>query len=51
MSARTMNFPVDAGVLTCLLSVHVNMDWPRFVVSLFVLAGMVGFMLYSWVKR
>ncbi|MGA7884265.1 MAG: hypothetical protein WCA44_00890 [Acidobacteriaceae bacterium] len=46
-----MKFPLDAGVLPGLLEYHVNVDWPRLLVSLLVFAGLLGYMVYSWMKR
>jgi hypothetical protein len=51
MAARTMKYLADAGVLLGVFSVRVNMDWPRFFVSMFVLAGLLGYMIYSWGRR
>ncbi|HEX3987192.1 MAG TPA: hypothetical protein VHX13_11350 [Acidobacteriaceae bacterium] len=46
-----MKYLVDAGVLLGVLTVRVNMDWSRFILSMFVLAGLLGYMIYSWGKR
>ena len=46
-----MKTPVDAAVLPCLISVHVNVDWPRFIFAMFVLAGLMAYMVYSWLSR
>jgi hypothetical protein len=40
-----------AGVLPCLLSVHVNVEWPRFILSMLVLAGLLWYVVYAFVKR
>ncbi len=46
-----MKLLTHAGVLVGLLSVHVNVAWPRFIISMIVLAGIVWFTVYSFVKR
>jgi hypothetical protein len=46
-----MKFLIHAAVLPGLLSVHVNVSWPRFLVSMAVLAGLVWYTVYSFVKR
>lgn len=51
MNARTMTFLSNAGLLPGLLEIHVNIDWPRFIFAMFVLASILGYLIYSWVKR
>jgi hypothetical protein len=51
MNARIMKFLLYAGVLPGLMEFHVNVDWPRFIVSMFVLAGMLWYAIYAWTKR
>jgi len=46
-----MNFLAHTGVLLGMLSMHVNVEWPRFLVSMAVLAGLVWYMVYAFVKR
>ncbi|HTV82137.1 MAG TPA: hypothetical protein VME18_05765 [Acidobacteriaceae bacterium] len=46
-----MKLLTHPGVLIGLLSVQVNVDWPRLIVALLVLGGLLGYMVYSWVKR
>jgi hypothetical protein len=46
-----MNLPLDGAVLTGLMTVQVNVSWPRFIVSMIVLAAMLGYMVYRWMKR
>ncbi len=46
-----MKIHMYAGVLPCLLSVHVNVEWPRFILSVLVLGGLVGYVVYAFVKR
>ena len=46
-----MRLLTHAGVLLGLLSVHVNVSWPRFLVSMVVLGGVVWYTVYAWVKR
>lgn len=51
MGAQIMKFLLDAGALPGLIEFHVNVDWPRLIVSMFVLAAILGYMVYSWMKR
>ena len=51
MVAQIMKFPLDACVLPGLLEYHVNVYWPRLLVILLVFAGLLGYMVYSWMKR
>jgi hypothetical protein len=42
---------LDAGVLPGLLEIHVNVDWGRFLVSMIVIGCLLGYMVYSFMKR
>lgn len=48
---QTMNFLTHTADLLGLLSVHVNVNWPRFLVSIIVLGGLVWYTVYAWVRR
>jgi len=49
--SRIMKLQMHAGALLGLLSVHVNVSWPRFLVSMVVLGGVVWYTVYAWTKR
>jgi len=33
------------------VTVHVDINWPRFVFSMLVLSGMLGYIVYAWLNR
>ena len=51
MGTAMVKLLLNPVVFAGLVEVHINMDWPRFIVSMCVVAGFLSYMVYSWVRR
>lgn len=46
-----MNHLLTALPALAVMSVHVHIIWPRFIMSMVVLASMLGYLIYAWMNR